>query len=184
MGFYAPAQLVADARRHGVEVCPPDVTISAWDCTLENRDALRFPAIAGKRGASLFLLLGLRMIGGLSEAGAQRIVAARQGRPFRDVADLAHRATLDRRDLEALADADALASLAGHRHRAAWDAAGVERLPPLLAGAGFDEVSPALPAPTEGREIAADYRRLGLDAAPPPSGTLAAPVAREAAGCG
>ncbi len=162
MGFYAPAQLVADARRHGVEVCPPDVTISAWDCTLENRDAPRFPAISGKRGASLFLLLGLRMIGGLSEAGAQRIVAARQGRPFRDVADLAHRATLDRRDLAALADADALASLAGHRHRAAWDAAGVERLPPLLAGAGFDEVSPALPAPTEGREIVADYRRLGL----------------------
>ncbi|MGE5088261.1 MAG: error-prone DNA polymerase [Candidatus Levyibacteriota bacterium] len=146
MGFYAPAQLVADARRHGVDVRAPDVTISAWDCTLE-KSALR---------------VGLRMVGGLSEAGAQRIVEARRERPFADVADLAHRAALDRRDLAALADADALASLAGHRHAAAWNVAGVERLPPLLAGTRFAEAQPALPAPTEGQDIVADYRRLGL----------------------
>ncbi|MEO5766402.1 MAG: error-prone DNA polymerase, partial [Casimicrobiaceae bacterium] len=112
MGFYAPAQLVADARRHGVEVRPPDVTVSDWDCTLE--EAL--PA----------LRLGLRMIGGLTEAAAQRVVGARTTRAFTDVTDLAHRAQLDRRDLTALADADALAALAGHRHGAVWEVAGVE----------------------------------------------------------
>ena len=180
MGFYAPAQLVADARRHGVDVRPPDVAVSGWDCGLEIRDAPRFPGDAfsckagadGKRGASLIsaslisaspiLRLGLRLVGGLSEAGARRIVAARRERPFASVADLAHRAMLDQRDLTALAGADALAALAGHRHEAAWDVAGIERLPPLLAGTEFGEASAGLPAPTEGQEIVADYRRLGL----------------------
>ncbi len=149
MGFYAPAQLVADARRHGVEVRGPDVTASGWDCALES-------------GASPALRLGLRMVSGLSQAGAQRIEEARRARAFAGVADLAHRARLDRRDLEALADAGALASLAGHRHAATWEVAGVEKLPALLDGGTFDEAAPALPAPTEGEDVVADYRRLGL----------------------
>ena len=78
------------------------------------------------------------------------------------MADLAHRASLDKRDLAALADADALARLAGHRHEAVWDVTGIERLPALLAGSTFDEARPALPAPTEGQDVVADYRRLGL----------------------
>jgi len=151
MGFYAPAQLVQDARRHGVAVRPVDVTVSEWDCTLE-RAACNVPA----------LRLGLRMISGLSEAGAQRIVGVRRAHPFTDVADLAHRAALDRRDLARLADADALSALAGHRHGAVWDVAGVEHLPPLLAGGTFAETSPQLPAPTEGQDIVADYRTLSL----------------------
>jgi len=146
MGFYAPAQLVQDARRHGVAIRNVDVTVSEWDCTLE--------------GAAL--RLGLRMIAGLTEAGAQQIVAARRAAPFADVADMAHRAEVNRHDLGALAAAGALASLAGHRHAAAWDVAGVEKLPPLLSGATFDEISPDLPAPTEGQDIVADYRALGL----------------------
>jgi len=108
------------------------------------------------------LRLGLRLVRGLAEAGARRVVDARRERPFASVDDLAHRASLDRRDLTALADADALASLAGHRHDAVWSVAGVERLPALLAGGEFDEAQPALPAPTEGQDIVADYRRLGL----------------------
>jgi error-prone DNA polymerase len=108
------------------------------------------------------LRLGMRMISGLTEAAALRIVQARARAPFSSVADLAHRAKLDRRDLEALADADALAALAGHRHRAVWDVAGVERLPELVAGSEFAETSPDLVAPTEGQDIVADYRRLGL----------------------
>ena len=151
MGFYGPSQLVQDARRHGVEVRPVDVTVSDWDCTLE-RIADDVPA----------LRLGLRMIAGLAEAGAQRIVEARRARPFADVADLAHRAALDRRELTCLADADALAALAGHRHGAVWDVAGVERLPPLLAGSTFAETDPDLAAPTEGEDIVADYRTLSL----------------------
>ena len=108
------------------------------------------------------LRLGLRMVNGLTEAGAKRIEDARRARPFADVADLARRAHLDRRDLEALADADALASLAGHRHDAVWDVAGVEKLPALLDGGRFDEVPAKLAEPTEGEDVVADYRRLGL----------------------
>jgi error-prone DNA polymerase len=75
------------------------------------------------------------------------------------VADLAHRAKLDRGDLTALAAAGALASLAGHRHNAVWEVAGVEKLPPILAGATFEDADPQLPVPTEGQDIVADYRR-------------------------
>ncbi len=171
MGFYAPAQLVGDARRHGVTVLPPDVTVSEWDCTLEKAGSettvpRRHHAVKETDEKSsptlLCLRLGLRLVRGLTEAGAQRIVAARGERPFASIADLAHRASLDKRDLAALADGDALASLAGHRHQAVWDVTGIERLPALLAGSTFDEARPALPAPTEGQDVVADYRRLGL----------------------
>src|SRR6185436_2204854 len=92
MGFYAPSQLVQDARRHGVEVRAPDVNASDWDCTLED-GALR---------------LGLRMAAGLSEAEGKRIAG---GRPYGSVHDL----KLSRKDLKCLASAGALRSLAGHR---------------------------------------------------------------------
>src|SRR5690606_9642088 len=94
MGFYAPAQLVRDAREHGVEVRPVCVASSYFDCTLEKRDDGE-PA----------LRLGLRMVKSLSEAGAKRIPAARARGAFTSVQDLAERATLDRGDLEALAAA-------------------------------------------------------------------------------
>ena len=174
MGFYGPSQLVQDARRHGVDVRPVDVTVSEWDCTLEKVGSdSTFPSSSspvadGGEKSSLTLLsrpalrLGLRMISDLSEAGAQRIAAARHARPFDSVADLAHRSALERRDLARLADADALAALAGHRHGAVWDVAGVDRLPPLLAGSTFAEGDPDLPAPTEGQDIVADYRTLSL----------------------
>src|SRR4249920_4071469 len=83
MGFYAPSQLVQDARRHGVEVRPVDVTASEWECTLE----------AG--GSSPVLRLGMLMVKGLSQAGAERIAAARRERPFKSVDDLARRASLN-----------------------------------------------------------------------------------------
>jgi error-prone DNA polymerase len=152
MGFYAPAQLVRDARAHGVELRPVDVAISDWDCTLERRDDGR-PA----------LRLGLRMVKHLSQEGAERLLAARAAGAFVDTADLAERATLDRRDLEALAAADALAALAGHRHRAVWQVTGVERALPLLpAATAAQEGMPLLRAPREGQEIVADYFSTGL----------------------
>ena len=167
MGFYAPAQLVADARQHGVEVRSIDVTVSDWDCTLESDCRPSSvgspggdPASFGARGPAL--RLGLRMINGLAEAAGNRLMQARAQAAFTSVADLAHRAKLDRRDLQALADGGALSQLAGHRHEAVWDVAGVERLPALIEGAQFDERKPQLPAPTEGQDIVADYRRLGL----------------------
>jgi len=152
MGFYAPAQLVRDARLNGVEVRPVAASSSDWDCTLERR--------ADGRPA---LRLGLRLVQHLSRAGAQRLAAARAQRAFADVTDLAERAALDRRDLEALAAADALAGLAGHRHRAVWQVSGVERRLPLL---GTDTVVPEgiplLRAPREGQQIVADYGSTGL----------------------
>src|ERR1019366_7034590 len=152
MGFYAPAQLVRDARAHGVEIRCIAVATSDWDCTLERQDNGR-PA----------LRLGLRLTRHLSQAGAQRLLAVRARRAFVDIADLAERAELDRGDLEALAAADALAGLTGHRHRAVWQVSGVERALPLLpADTVVDEGMPLLRAPHEGQEIVADYGSLGL----------------------
>jgi DNA-directed DNA polymerase III PolC len=152
MGFYAPAQLVRDARSHGVEVRPADATVSEWDCTLERRDDGR-PA----------LRLGLRLVKHLSQEGAKRLLAARAVRPFTGITELAERAALDRRDLEALAAADALAALSGHRYRAVWQVSGVERPLPLLpADTQGAEGIPLLRAPREGNDIVADYASLGL----------------------
>ncbi|MDQ6620594.1 MAG: error-prone DNA polymerase [Pseudomonadota bacterium] len=170
MGFYAPAQLVGDARRHDVEVRAIDVTMSDWDCTLEAGGCVK-PLHPGDHGDARpnrpphpapALRLGLRLISGLSQKGAGRIMHARQAKPFCSVADLALRARLDKRDLDHLAAADALHSLAGHRHGAVWDVAGVERLPALLDGSRFDESVPTLSTPSEGQDIAADYRTIGL----------------------
>ncbi|WP_143901729.1 error-prone DNA polymerase, partial [Tepidimonas thermarum] len=114
MGFYAPAQLVQDAQRHGVRVLPVDVQISDWDCTLEPAGATPDPAVR----------LGLRLVQGLGEAAGRRVVAARQAQPLRSVDDLARRAALDRPALQALAQADALQGLAGHRRQQWWTVAG------------------------------------------------------------
>jgi error-prone DNA polymerase len=152
MGFYAPAQLVRDARAHGVEVRPVDACVSVWDATLERREDGE-PA----------LRLGLRLVKSLSQAGAARLVAARAQRPFASVQDLSVRAGLERGDLEALAAAGALASLSGNRHLAFWEVAGTERVLPLApADAGSAEGRPLLRAPTEGEAISADYAALGL----------------------
>ncbi|MGH8706016.1 MAG: error-prone DNA polymerase, partial [Burkholderiales bacterium] len=119
MGFYPPSQLVQDARRHGVEVRPADVTVSEWDCTLEPSPLAPLPPCGKREGGEGAVRLGLRMVNGLAEAAAQRIVAAR---PFESVADLAHRAGLNRKDLRCLAAGGALAALAGHRRLAHWAA--------------------------------------------------------------
>jgi error-prone DNA polymerase len=137
MGFYAPAQLVQDARRHGVEVRAPDVNASDWDCTLEE-GALR---------------LGLRMVRGLAEAEGRRIAC---GRPYASV----HELKLNRKDLKSLAAAGALQSITGHRRLAHWAAAGAARRAPLDAPG--DERLPQLAPPREGEDIVADYASLGL----------------------
>ncbi len=151
MGFYAPAQLVQDARRHGVEVRPVDVAASAWDAALE-RAANGQPAVR----------LGLRMVKGLAQAGAHRLVEARASAPFIDIHDLTRRARLDHKGLDALAAADALASLAGHRHHARWAVLGLEPPTPLFIDPRIDEAEPRLRPPTEGQAIVADYGSLGL----------------------
>ncbi len=151
MGFYSASQLTQDLRRHGVDIRPVDVTSSDYDSTLERRG-----------DGSAALRLGLRQVKGLSEAGAARLVAARAAGPFTSVQQLGERAGLNRADLDALAAAGALASLGGHRHQARWSVAGVEEPTPLFASLARYEPRPLLKKPTEGQDIVADYRSLGL----------------------
>ena len=150
MGFYAPAQLIREARRQGVEVHAVDVCRSVWDCTLE-RASTGAPA----------LRLGLRLVKGLSAAGAARLAEARSAGDWQSVDDLRIRAELDRRDLKALAGADALAGLAGNRHQAGWQVARRHDSLPL-APAPAEPALPLLSCPAEGEEIVADYASLGL----------------------
>jgi len=251
MGFYAPSQLVQDARRHGVEVRPVDVSASDWDCSLEHPgaehagfvrgepvcaasgSARRAAARAGRHaggagyqtagagprdvGAGLGTVraelveapahrepvevsdewqrgiaagastssarteseentarlarhqpavrLGLRMVAGFSQEAAERLMQARRVRAFTDVDDLARRARLDARELQLLAQADALRSLAGHRRRQLWAAAGQELPRALLADAApreTDAEQPLLAEAPEGEAIALDYAATGL----------------------
>jgi error-prone DNA polymerase len=151
MGFYAPAQLLRDARLHGVELRPVDVRMSDIDCTLE----------AGAAGSPA-LRLGLRCVRSLGTAAVGRIVAARAEGVFDGVQDLGDRARLTRHDLEVLAAAGALAGFNEHRHLASWHVAGY--LPPLPAApdAGQEGAQPLLRAPTEAEDMLADYFSLGF----------------------
>jgi error-prone DNA polymerase len=167
MGFYAPAQLTQEARRNGVIVLPVDVTVSEWDCTLEAPPAppaseLLRRAGPAARAAQPALRLGLRLVRALAQIDGERIVAARTAAPFADIDELAVRAQLSQRALQSLAAAGALAALSRHRHEASWQALGVERLPGLLQGLSAQEPPLELPPATEGQQILADYRQLGL----------------------
>jgi error-prone DNA polymerase len=160
MGFYSPSQLVQDARRHGIEVRPADVTVSGWESALEEHDA--HAPDARHVGAQPAVRLGLHMLRGMSKEAAERIELARAIRPFLDTADLARRAHLDRGDLQVLAGANALEALAGHRRQALWQAVGSVPDKDLLRPAGLEEETPVLAAPSEGQEIVGDYRAQGL----------------------
>ncbi|MDL5366496.1 error-prone DNA polymerase [Xanthomonas sp. NCPPB 2654] len=154
MGFYSPDQLLQDARRHDLQVRPVDVRYSDWDCGLEtySADPTVQPAIR----------LGLRMVRGLAEDAALRLQQARAQAPFRDLADLCHRAALDDKARDSLADAGALKPLAGHRHRARWAVAGIEAQRPLFETLeATPEQQVALPLPSLGEDIRADYATIG-----------------------
>ncbi|PNE55499.1 error-prone DNA polymerase [Paraburkholderia fungorum] len=209
LGFYSPSQLVQDARRHGVQVLPPDVTLSDWESTFEQRGhegqrisssetylrrqqgvlsaqqfrdlSLRRFTVArtirraakqltarvfqasktyGARGPAV--RIGMHLIKGLSQVAAERIMAARCDAQFTDVDDLTRRAALTRRDLEALAAANALVSIAGHRREAWWAVTAQHAVPRLLRDAPIAETQLALPQATESREIVDDYASIGL----------------------
>ena len=232
MGFYGPSQLIQDARRHGVQVLPPDVAVSGWDCALELEsgseesgsdhdffDPNRPPAQAQQAQAAINTIadsvvedvspvsgpaaeashelcesnrppaqaqtpqaaikkrvdgaaakaaprpavrLGLRLVKGLDKPAAQRIAQARALAPLASVADLARRAGLETRQLNQLAAADALRSLAGHRRQQVWQGSSLKPAPALLHDAPIDEAPLALPAAPEGEEIVHDYAALGL----------------------
>ena len=168
MGFYAPAQLVRDAKLHGVQVLPVDVLRSEWATVLE----------APAEGVLWPVRLGFSRISGFAEDAAERLVAARAAAPFTGAEDLSRRARLDAHQLTLLAEADALAPLAGHRHQAAWSVAGVDtRATVLLQGTRTHEADAALPAPDAATTVLADYRRLGLSLTQHPVALLRAQLA-------
>ncbi|MCW2283394.1 error-prone DNA polymerase [Rhodoblastus acidophilus] len=164
MGFYAPAQIVRDAREHGVEIRPVDVNVSQWDNTLERGDA------------GLALRIGFRQISGLREDEISKLVAAR-GQGFETLEACASRTALSSRALKLLADADAFRSCRAltleprerfDRRAALWAA---RRLPgtkplPLFEAAGLEELAeepdPMLPALGIGEQVVADYQSLRL----------------------
>ncbi|MGB0713672.1 MAG: OB-fold nucleic acid binding domain-containing protein, partial [Gammaproteobacteria bacterium] len=157
--------LVGDARRHGVQVLPVDVTASDWDCALEDvsaRDA-RSPR---RKTEAPGIRLGLRLIKGLSREAAERISRARSDAALTDVDDLARRACLERRDLEVLTAAGALNTLSGNRHQTRWKVSGVVPDAELWRDNSADRErsvgTPMLPVPTEGGDIVADYASVGL----------------------
>ena len=151
MGFYQPAQLLEQAKRQQVQILPVDVTVSEHQCTLE-RDAQGNAAIR----------LGMRLVKGLREEEAQRIVAARAKRTFASMAEVIERAELSPRATRALAICGAFRGLTEHRNLAFWEALAVERARLPLAQAATDEQLPALPPPSEWEEILRDYYQLGL----------------------
>jgi error-prone DNA polymerase len=161
MGFYAPAQIVRDAREHGVETRAVDVNRSGWDNSLEDEH----PHLA--------LRIGLRQVDGFRAAWADAIVAVRGQGAFTSIEELARRATLPRRALRLLADADAFRSLGLDRRTALWEA---RRTPdgelPLFAAAKArelgEEPDAMLPAMPLSEHVAADYQvtRLSLKGHP------------------
>ena len=163
MGFYTPSQLVQDAIAHDVECRPADVQASGWDFSLE---------APGQRACGPALRIGLRQVKGLAEETARRI---EQERPFADIEDLQARAKLDDGALTALARAGALETLSGHRYQAHWDAAGVVRPTPIgqrAASRAPYRTAVALPGPSAGQTMLADYRYLGLTLGPHPVALL------------
>jgi error-prone DNA polymerase len=172
MGFYQPAQLVRDARQHGVEIRPVDVNCSDWDCTLE-------PIPAGGEGTGHAVRLGFRLIGGLSEPELKKLIAAR-GNGFASIERLAAIAGVSRFTIERLAEADAFRSLGLDRRAALWaarrlDTIGIRRprgdaktedalplLTPHLGDEFFPEPEVALPAMPLCEHVVEDYVTTGL----------------------
>jgi error-prone DNA polymerase len=183
MGFYAPAQLVRDAREHGTEVRPVDVNFSDWDCTLEPLDGAEAAAEPGNRCA---VRLGFRQIKGFAEEAATRLMSVR-GRGFDSVRDLWLRSGLGAAVIERLAQADAFRSLGLDRRAALWAVKGLGggqngRPVPLplfekLDGALFDEEEVALPAMPPGEHVVQDYGSLRLSLKAHPMSFLRADMA-------
>ena len=170
MGFYQPAQLVRDAREHGVEVRHPDINCSDWDCTLE-------PA-SGPGPDRRAVRLGLRLVAGAPEKITRQIVAGR-GQGYRDVPSLWMRSGVPAGVLERLADADAFRSIGLDRRAALWAVKGLDggalrsgprratsSKTPLLTWSGtgdlFDERPVHLPATTLGEHVVHDYATISL----------------------
>ncbi len=156
MGFYAPAQLVQDARKHHVEVQPVDVNASDWDCTIENGNTLR---------------LGFRLVKGFQAAWAERLVGARQEKRFTSMKDLLLRTRLPLGQVTILAEADAFRGLKDSRRESLWKALAADAKPRqllLFEQIGLDGSVSNLPEMELEEEVYADYHATGLSLRPHP----------------
>ena len=169
MGFYAPATLVKDAQRHGIEVRPIDVASSGWKCTLEPASRASAPGPGGPRPPPA-VRLGLRYANGLREQAGGALAAERARRPFADLADLVRRVSLRRGELEALAELGALAAIdprARTRRSALWQVAGIERdSHSLFAGFAPNDGKSPVAEMTPLEDTLADYQRSGITSGP------------------
>jgi error-prone DNA polymerase len=154
LGFYAPAQLIQDARHHGVKVLAVDVLRSQWESKLERQadgsDAVR---------------LGLHMVRGLSVSAAQAIERWQRCENLRELASFVSQTGLDQTDLQALAKANALNQLSGHRRHSLWQVSGWEpqhHLLKIIEHSAFETPPSAIEAPDECINLAADLRHLGV----------------------
>jgi error-prone DNA polymerase len=177
MGFYQPAQLVRDAREHGVEVRHPDVNASDWDCTLEPISPLPVKTGRGRKRAAV--RLGLRLVDGLQEELTKSTVLSARARGYSDIPSLWMRSGAPVSVLERLAEADAFRSLGLDRRGALWAVKGLDggalhtkarratsAKSPLVAWPGsgdlFEERPVDLPATTMGEHVVEDYSAIGL----------------------
>ena len=174
MGFYAPAQLIQDAERHGVKVLPIELNSSFYDCTLEFPEGYRKPDRHSRLTLEPEVRIGFCLAKGLSKPGANAIIEARQFGVFINIRDLVFRSGINKKDLESLAATDALKGLSGDRHRAFWQASGVEKDGQrrdiqsfsFFADTEFADndfgVDVLLPVASEGQNIVSDYTSTGF----------------------
>ncbi len=179
MGFYAPSQLVRDARDHGVQVRPVDVNLSDWDNTLE--PVAYSPETAA--GRPVFALrLGMRQIGGMRKDAVLRLLAGRDA-PYDDLKSLQERGGLTAAHVRRLAEADAMRSMFLDRRQALWDAKGLRDAPdlPLFAATRDegDEVPVPLPAMPVCEQVVADYQTLRLSLKAHPMSFLRASLRKQ-----
>lgn len=193
MGFYAPAQLVRDAREHGVEIRPVDVNLSNWDSSLEEasfrqgRVDPRHREMQDVIRTSHAVRLGFRQIKGMAERDVLEKLMANRGNGYRSIHDLWRRSGLDRGALERLADADAFGSIGLSRREALWAVRGLDQTKPqknlpLFEMAGNADLRPeqkiALPSMLPGEEVIEDYRHLTLSLKAHPTSFLRENFAR------
>ncbi|OED43073.1 error-prone DNA polymerase [Chromatiales bacterium (ex Bugula neritina AB1)] len=161
MGFYAPSDLVADARRHEVEVRELDINESRRDHHLQAIGPENKKNSSDK--TEFAVRLGLRLVKNLSLNGCERLLHERtQGGPYHTIEELLRRTRLNTHDQQALAASGALESISGNRHHAHWDLLGVEQLPGILENASSKDALQQLPLISEGEDIVADYQSVGF----------------------
>ena len=185
MGFYQPAQLVADAKDHGVHVLPVDVNFSDWDCTIEDCSGEGGDDPSNDHSANVALprcirlwfqihseakqrslRLGLRMVAGLRHDVAETIVSTRRSGPFQTVSEFTRRTGFSQATLTRLSQADVFGSLDQSRRAALWQSLAQEKKPkeqPLFAGLELDDDQvDLLPQLSASDQVAEDYRTVGL----------------------